>query len=207
MAARKFVAAYKPMNTMLMPDTMLIGLRGPKRVGKNYTSELLLRLLPKGYSFAQFGFADALKEEVCRALGITQQEINGPRKEYYRPMLQWWGMWRREHFGVDYWVNQVKVKLKQAEKEAAEMGAPSLFTITDVRFFNEAALVKTLGGRIWDIQYPADAKPATIDPHPSEVEMDLYPSYDAVLVNDRRIPNEIYAAQLKALLTSYGLRQ
>ena len=55
------------------------------------------------------------------------------------------------------------------------------WAITDVRFPNEAALIRAAGGVVWKVVRPNLALP--VDEHPSETSVDLVEA-DAVLVND-----------------------
>lgn len=68
--------------------------------------------------------------------------INDPRSP--RQILQWWGDYRRAK-DPEYFVNAVCRKLRYATVQMD--GA----VITDCRFPNEAAMVRKLGGQIWQI--------------------------------------------------------
>lgn len=191
---------------MLHPNTVLIGLRGPKRVGKDHTAQIIHnQLFPNKYLFGKLAFAKALKEEVSKALGVPIEELDGPNKEVYRPILQWWGTeFRRNLFGPDYWINRWKEGLRRLELSAFGAAAPAVIVVPDVRFRNEADAVKELGGKV--VKIVASGYPLTPDQHPSEVEMDSYTDYDAVLDNTRdRLPH-LYEAQVNRLLQSYGLQ-
>lgn len=61
-----------------------------------------------------------------------------------RQILQWWGDYRRAQ-DPDYFV-------RIAEQHALNGFGPCV--ITDVRFPNEAAMVRQLGGQIWQIRRP-----------------------------------------------------
>jgi hypothetical protein len=167
---------------MLHPDSRIIGLRGPKRVGKNYTAGLIRGLLkPNHYVFGDLGFADALKEEVAQALNVSIEVLNGPLKETFRPILQWWGTeFRRNLYGENYWVDKLKAKVQRMETDMAERfrNIPLVLVVTDVRFPNEAELIKSLGGQLWNITRDGVGGG---DQHPSETIMDSYTAYDAHL--------------------------
>lgn len=191
---------------MLHPDSRIIGLRGPKRVGKNYTAGLIRSLLkPNHYVFADLGFADALKEEVAQALNISVETLNGPLKEVFRPILQWWGTeFRRNLYGENYWVDKLKAKVSRMETDMAERfrNVPLVLVVTDVRFPNEAALIKSLGGHIWNITRDGIGGG---DQHPSETVMDTYAAYDghlhSVLGQD-----DLNKANILANLETYGIK-
>lgn len=62
-----------------------------------------------------------------------------------RQILQWWGDYRRAQ-DPDYFVTAARFNLLD--------GPPGPAVITDVRFPNEAAMVRQLGGQIWKIKRP-----------------------------------------------------
>ena len=128
----------------------------------------------------RLAFGDDLKREVAAACGVTPDYINA-HKARFRPILQWWGTdFRRAQFGEDYWLKQMATALA-----AQSPGATVL--ITDVRFANEAALVRARGGRLVKVVRLNYAPPAG-EGHASETEL------------DRVIPDETIAAESLAEL-------
>ena len=139
----------------------LIALCGAAGAGKDTVADML--------PARKLAFADALYREVAEAWGVEQhvlrcretkeieatqlsvahcQELefrtncwrdfhNRPRSP--RQILQWWGDYRRAQ-DPDYFVKQM-----QPDGDTV---------ITDVRFPNEAALVRQLGGQLWQIRRP-----------------------------------------------------
>ena len=99
----------------------------------------------------------ATKEVALRALRLTRcaddgfLEFNGaedwgaPRSP--RQILQWWGDYRRAQ-DPDYFVNALASEYYRYGDDAD----PTV--ITDVRFPNEAAMIRQLGGKIWQIKRP-----------------------------------------------------
>jgi len=94
-------------------------------------------------------------------------------------ILQFWGTdFRRKRFGGDFWLKKIKKILENnAEKD---------YVLPDVRFKNEAKLVKSLGGVIWRIIRPGYKIKDRKTSHTSETEMDNY-DYDKVIINDGTI--------------------
>lgn len=139
---------------------MLIGISGKKRIGKDTCGHYL----ELKHGFCRIGFADALKR-YARKFGW-----DGKKDEKGRQFLQDLGMIVRaydEHF----WANEVFRQITKATK-----GGQADFVITDVRFHNEVAAIKELGGiiiRLWG------KHEITNDPHPSETELDtmITPDY------------------------------
>ncbi len=109
-------------------------------------------------------FGDDLKAEVATACGVTVDYINA-HKETFRPILQWWGTdFRRRLHGEDYWIRKMAAAL-------ATLPAAAVVFITDVRFPNEAALVRAHGGRVVRIVRRNYTPPAAALGHASETAM------------------------------------
>ena len=139
----------------------LIALCGAAGAGKDTVADML--------PARKLAFADALYREVAEAWGVEQhvlrcretKELEAPilsvahckdlgfrtncwrdfhnRPRSPRQILQWWGDYRRAQ-DPDYFVKQM-----QPDGDTV---------ITDVRFPNEAALVRQLGGQLWQIRRP-----------------------------------------------------
>lgn len=140
----------------------LIALCGAAGAGKDTVADML--------PARKLAFADTLYREVAEAFGVTVEwlkdrdrkdvpqpelalnkcrddghrayrwkgmDLNAPRSP--RRILQWWGDYRRAQ-DPDYFVKAVQ-----------PVGDT---VITDVRFPNEAAMVRQLGGQIWQIKRP-----------------------------------------------------
>lgn len=76
-------------------------------------------------------------------------ELQKPRSP--RHIMQWWGTdYRRHIFGKDWWVRIARASILRARERRPS--APVV--ITDVRFANEAAMVRELGGVIWQVSRP-----------------------------------------------------
>lgn len=152
-----------------------------------------------------FGFADALYEEVNDWLAETfsgflphpQQFAvvdNGdviPLPTWVQPdptpevsprsplgkhpkLLQWWGTEYRRAQNVNYWTERLEARIKAA--------APDIALVTDMRFKNEAAKIKEMGGHTVLVERINDDGTQYIDPnrpadHPSETELDGH-NYD-----------------------------
>lgn len=121
-----------------MPENgpFIIGLTGHLQAGKDSVGLILTRL---GYQ--RLAFADALK-----ALG---REIgwDGTKSEKGRHLLQVLGVSVREILGEDTWIRVIENQIEACDPE-------SRFTITDVRFPNEAEMICDRGGEIWLVRRP-----------------------------------------------------
>ena len=125
----------------------VIGLSGKMGAGKDTVAELL----GQAHGFRRVAFADVLKREVAEAAergalpGITPADVWAkPTRDDVRVTLQNWGMGKRE---VDplYWVNLA------AEAARAILADGGRVVFSDVRFANEAELVRRLGGENWRV--------------------------------------------------------
>ena len=91
----------------------------------------------------------------------TVLDLDAPRSP--RQIMQWWGTEYRRNQTPGYWVNKAAKRILWLQKS---LGA-RLVVITDVRFEDEANLVRNLGGQIWQIKRPGcDVPPSA---HVSEV--------------------------------------
>lgn len=151
----------------------LIGLTGKKRAGKDTVAQILSTYVEKPLHFQRIGFADALKQEVRQACGITLRELE-QNKEAFRLILQGWGTdFRRNLCSQDYWIDRMSLYMRRDAE---------LIVIPDVRFLNEADFVLKNGGEVWRVE----RRPVDIDFHISESELDDY-EVSAVIDNTSTI--------------------
>ena len=142
----------------------LIALCGAAGAGKDTVADML--------PARKLAFADTLYREVAEAFGVTvewlqrrefkeipaaelalahcsfarhpRNDQSGLKPRSPRQILQWWGDYRRAQ-DPDYFV-------RITEQHVCNGLGPVV--ITDVRFPNEAAMVRQLGGQIWQIKRP-----------------------------------------------------
>jgi len=149
---------------------LLIGIGHKARQGKDTVAkEMVMEFGKQGLYAKTYGFADALKD-VCRVqYGMTTKDA---------PLLQLVGteLFRRKD--PDVWVNALKHRIMEE--------APEVAIIVDVRFPNEAAMVKTLGRKLvkvsryleYDVPFVAPDRPAD---HPSEIALDGFKDWDCYI--------------------------
>jgi hypothetical protein len=123
--------------------------------GKDVVAALLAMV---GYE--RLAFADQVRVEVAEAIkrGEDIAEMPAdikrcfdastvasvwakPTSNEMRVVLQWWGTEYRRSQDADYWVKSLRNYVFPGGK----------YAISDVRFDNEVALVRELGGHIWKI--------------------------------------------------------
>lgn len=135
---------------------VIIGFAGRAGAGKTTAATHLV----EHHGFERVRFAGPLKS-MMRALGCTEQEVDGARKELPcdllggrtpRQAMQWLGTeWGREMIAPDLWTRAW---------EYAAAGRPRV-VVDDVRFPNEVEAVRRLGGVVILISPPAQIGTAT----------------------------------------------
>lgn len=142
---------------------MIIGLTGYAQHGKDTTGEYLVQQ----YGFKRYAFADQLKElalyinpyvdgkYTLRLWQLVQDAgwENAKKEPEVRRFLQELGTGVREILGEDAWVDALVKKIRddglwdrQGPKHDAKI------VITDVRFPNEARLIRDRGGFMWRVK-------------------------------------------------------
>jgi hypothetical protein len=89
---------------------------------------------------------------MLHALACQALDLDAPQSP--RQIMQWWGTNYRRHQHQNYWVRQTEARVRALL--SGRWGVQSV-VITDVRFADEAELVRTLGGEIWRIERPGVA--------------------------------------------------
>jgi len=161
----------------------LIGLYSPAPgCGKTSVADLLIE-------HQRVAFAAPLKRAVCNMLhdlGVAGVHYAYTDKEAIIPelgvsgrhMMQTLGTeWGRACIHPDFWVMIARAKAERIMKDGRSV------VIDDVRFPNEAAMIRNLGGELWRIERPGVSYSGN---HSSEGGLeDITP--DRVIVNDGTI--------------------
>lgn len=121
----------------------ILGFTGFKRSGKDTAAECIIQSIGN-WNIYRVAFADALKQEAADVCGVSVEFIE-QNKEAFRPMLQWWGTdFRRKFHGDDYW-------LRKWMQRVLELKDAHMIIVPDVRFQNEADLLRQFDGKIFRI--------------------------------------------------------
>jgi hypothetical protein len=181
-----------------------IALIGKARSGKDTAASFLVR----ERHYTRIAFADPLKEMALSIDPLIPTGLQGAfrihvrlsalvadvgweyAKDTYpevRRVLQSTGQTIRE-YDPDYWVNVGRRKLSAAE--AWNMPV----VVTDVRYINEAVMLRSRGFRLVRIVRPDQVNTST---HVSETELDTY-STDLAIINDGSI-DDLRRAILNAI--------
>lgn len=151
----------------------LIGISGKKKSGKTTVAEHIQSLYPDRTFI--LSFADALKDEVCEAFGVSREFLE-QNKDDFRLILQGVGTdLRRKHFGNDYWLRKYLTRLNNLPKNC-------IVITPDVRFVNEAETVLKVHGVLWRINKPDYS--SCSDSHVSENDLDSRTQWDAIIDNN-----------------------
>ena len=156
---------------------IIIGLTGQAFAGKDTVGSYLAGF----YDFKVMAFADPIRAAIGVAFGLMPSHFKPENKESVidwigkspRQLMQSFGTeWGRAHVANDIWVRAMEKKLDTERRRGT--GA---VVITDVRFPNEAELVRKLGGEVWRIIRP-DAATTQHASHASERSGDaILPDY------------------------------
>lgn len=189
----------------------IIGLTGKAGAGKNFVGELIQAQYGyghNGYSVTLAAFANPLKDTVAAMFGIDRKLMDTAEgkasKTWYaragfptdcnfsvRQLLQLIGTdLVRDCWDEDFW-------LRRAERDMKSSGA-DIYVFTDVRFSNEAEMIKFHHGQIWEVTgRQTDGVPA----HSSE-QQTIQP--DAVIYNRPGTDAEQLVGEIKRLMGAWG---
>lgn len=164
----------------------LIGLSGYARAGKDTVAGLLVN----DHDYLQFSFAEPMRHALFAlnplvGTGTRLQDViasygwEGYKQSIYgqeiRELMQRFGTEvGRNQFDENFWVDLSIAQIP----DLLAMGQSVVFS--DVRFPNEYAAIKELGGQVWRI-IRDDAKPANL--HKSEIALDAF-EFDRYLYNN-----------------------
>lgn len=146
-------------------ERMIIGFCGYAGAGKDTAAEAIRNWARSG-AVQRFSFAAPMRD-MLSALGVPEAYMNDRAlKEQpvpglgrsYRQLAQTLGTeWGRVCHGEDFWVKTLAAKIERSRAD--------LVLITDVRFPNEAAWLKEVGGVLIRVN-----RPGVVPVHPHESE-------------------------------------
>jgi hypothetical protein len=164
----------------ITPNYNLIGLTGYAQVGKDTFASILV----EKYGYRRIAFADTIRSflyEVnpmvgCSPSGYLKELVNlvgwdkAKQEPQVRRLLQDTGVAARTLIGEDVWISAALADLDPSEK----------VVVTDVRFKNEAEMIRLLGGQLWRIKrFNTNA----VNDHVSEIDLDGY-AVDQIFLNN-----------------------
>ncbi|TCS37458.1 hypothetical protein EDC30_104262 [Paucimonas lemoignei] len=158
----------------------LIGITGKAGAGKDTIGYHLRR----NYQYMPVGFADPIRHGIAAMLDIDPMHFAHPYKEQVLPeigksprqLMQTLGTeWGRQLVHPDLWLIVARNAIN------SHWAVSKNVVITDVRFENEAALIRSLGGAIWHIQRDSAG---TAHQHVSESGVAFEPGVDKLVDNN-----------------------
>ena len=161
---------------------LIIGLGYKARSGKDAAADYLVRR----YGFRRIAFADHLKSVVGLAFGFDTHQMYGADKLVVDPR---WGNTPvhflqqvgtdlfRKYVDEDFWAKAVLNIIHASDHDR--------WVITDTRFPNEAELIHSNGGYVFEINRAVRPDAGRDTNHPSETSMDGYDGWDAIIYNNK----------------------
>ena len=149
--------------------TALLGITGKAGSGKSTAAQVLIDA-----GWVRIKFADPLKD-MLRAIGLTEDQIEGHLKEVPCDLLQGktprWAMqslgteWGRGCIGERFWLDIARRKI------ALAMAAGLSVVVDDVRFENEAQVIRELGGLVLGISRNVNVSSGHVSEKGTTVDM------------------------------------
>lgn len=181
---------------------VLIGLTGTMGSGKSTVAEVLVR----EYGFVEVSFAAPIYAMVSALSGvpldrlrdreIKETPIPGLCNFTPRKLLQTLGTeWARDTLDTDFWINIARDEIGRNLDEGNSV------VVADVRFGNEALMIRDLLGEVWRVVRP-DNPYVTNTAHQSELGLDYA---EATLVNDTTLTRLEYAVK-REMAANTGVR-
>ena len=168
----------------------LIGIYSPAaQSGKSFAANVLAQ-----HGFASMSFAEPIKRmgaEFLMSFGYEKDQATKlvwVDKEKFVPeigcsarfILQTLGTeWGRERISSTIWIDSMRSRIQKAMRKDS-CGV----VIDDVRFENEAEMIKQMGGEMWKVIRTSTINKST---HASEGGLDHWAGFDRVIINDGTI--------------------
>lgn len=156
-----------------------IGFAGRMKAGKDtaarYAADKILQWKGSNFGIRQLAFAKPLKDIAMVYMGLNKhhcydQEGKAEFNEFWgmtnREILQKLGDGMRREVHPDFWTKLIERKLHDCIEEG------EMFILTDVRYPNEAELIRKYGGIIIQLNRQCINPPEGTVDHPSERPLD-----------------------------------
>lgn len=170
---------------LTLTNTPVVGLTGAAGAGKDTAA----RILVEAYGYKRLAFADPIKDGLAGLLSLPRHVFDDPTlkerpiehlgERTPRALMQWMGTdVLRKQIGDDVFLRIMAQRINEVEGAAGVV-------VTDVRFDDEARLVRSAGGVVVRIARPGAGAALAEDErrHPSENGVD--PALvDLTILND-----------------------
>jgi hypothetical protein len=168
---------------------MIIGLSGYAQSGKDTVAKYLV----ENRGFERVAFADPIRDFLLEVNPILENGLHltsvvdkfgwelAKKKEEVRRLLQATGVAARKHVDEDLWII----------KALRTMSGDGNYVVTDVRFQNEASMIRMSGGQVWRVERNGvDA----VNDHISEHDLDAW-EFDAYIHNNSTLEDLEFAVK------------
>lgn len=170
----------------------IIAIAGPAQSGKSTVATYL-----KAQNYTEDSFAAPIRSCVARILGVSLSQLETCKDQALYPfhstprrMMQTLGTeWGRQMIQNDLWIVSLKERIRHE---------PGSIVISDLRFENEAVVLRDMGAEIWHVERPGIENTTG---HVSEDGI-MRQLHDYVLLNDG-IRDELYD-QVDKLTGAWG---
>ena len=135
---------------------LVIGIAGPAGAGKDTVANFIVDSM----GFVKASFATPIKE-MMSVLGLTYEQLHGDQKEVVDPrygktprhMMQTLGTeWGRQMIRGDIWARALFVEIQRCSERFTHDTTTINYVVADVRFNNEARLLREKGGWIIHVE-------------------------------------------------------
>jgi len=135
----------------------VVGISGKARSGKDTVADLLMAKYAEQSGIThKYSFADPIKKACSELFGINIQMFYSGNRELILPehglsirqIMQRFGTeCMRGHFGEDFWIKKAECEFERIKEisENEQYAPVSLIVIPDVRYCNEADLIRKYG--------------------------------------------------------------
>jgi hypothetical protein len=173
---------------------MIIGLSGYAQSGKDTVAKYLV----EHHGFERVAFADPIRDFLLEVDPILENGLHmttvvkdlgwelAKKQAEVRRLLQVAGVAARKHIDTDLWVIAAIRKMNEVGKQ---------YVITDVRFQNEAVMIKQSGGHLWRIERDGVGP---VNDHISEHDLKDW-EFDVVLHNNSNFDSLNLAIQVQLM--------
>lgn len=164
----------------------IIGLAGQAGAGKDYVFNYVKDHhlgIANPMIVLRVAYADGVREEIEDTLQVDSEVLwTKPYPESVRRLLQWWGTEYRRAQDPDYWVKKGMAEAKRL----ADGEHVHLVIITDVRFANEAKIIREAGGLVYEVVASDDVRRERLGGElpPSHASEEIDFDTDGVIANN-----------------------